>query len=92
MHRLSLVMDIRGYFLVAEWRLLSSCGAQVVGTQASVVAASRLSSVVHDLSCSTACGILPNQELNPGPLHWQSDSYPPCHQGSVRHLLLNGKF
>ena len=51
----------------------TSCGAQVVGTQASVVAASRLSSVAHGLSCSTACGILPNQELNPGPLHWQAD-------------------
>ena len=50
------------------------CGAQVVGTQASVVAASRLSTVAHGLSCSTARGILPNQELNPCPLHWQADS------------------
>ena len=33
-------------------------------------------------SCFEACGILPDQAVNPGPLHWQADSYPPRHRGS----------
>ena len=38
--------------------------------------------VAHGLSCSTACGIFPDQGSNPCPLHWQADSQPLCHQGS----------
>ena len=38
--------------------------------------------VAHGLSCSAACGILPDQGSNPCPLHWQADSQPLCHQGS----------
>ena len=38
--------------------------------------------VAHGLSCSTACGILPDQGSNPCPLHWQADSQPLRHQGS----------
>ena len=30
--------------------------------------------VAHGLSCSVACGILPDQGSNPCPLHWQADS------------------
>ena len=30
----------------------------------------------------TACGIFPDQWLNPHPLHWQANSYPLYHQGS----------
>ena len=30
----------------------------------------------HGLSCSTACGIFPDQGSNLCPLHWQADSYP----------------
>ena len=41
-----------------------------------------LSSCVHRLSCSVACGISPDQGSNPCPLHWQTDSYPLYHQGS----------
>ena len=44
--------------------------------------------VAHGPSCSTACGILPDQGLNPCPLHWQADSQPLHHQG--RPVL--GKF
>ena len=52
----------------------SSCGAWV-----SVVVARGLWStgsvvVAHGLSCSAACGIFPDQGLNPCPLHWQADS------------------
>ena len=38
--------------------------------------------VAHGPSCSTACGIFPDQGSNPCPLHWQADSQPLCHQGS----------
>ena len=38
--------------------------------------------VAHGPSCSAACGISPDQGLNPCPLHWQADSQPPRHQGS----------
>ena len=30
--------------------------------------------VVLRLSCPVACGIFPDQRLNPCPLHWQADS------------------
>ena len=38
--------------------------------------------VAHGLSCSAACGIFPDEGLNPCPLHWQADSQPLHHQGS----------
>ena len=38
--------------------------------------------VAHGPSCSTACGIFPDQGLNPCTLHWQADSQPLRHQGS----------
>ena len=38
--------------------------------------------VVHGPSRSAACGIFPDQGLNPCPLHWQADSQPLRHQGS----------
>ena len=38
--------------------------------------------VAHGPSCSTACGIFPEQGSNPCPLHWQADSQPLRHQGS----------
>ena len=38
--------------------------------------------VAHGPSCSTACGIFPDQGLNPCSLHWQADSQPLRHQGS----------
>jgi len=50
------------------------------GAQASVA-------VVHRLSCSTACGIFPDQVSNPGTLHWQADSYPLYHQGKCLEQL-----
>ena len=45
--------------------------------------------MVHGLSCSAACGIIPDQGSNPCPLHWQVDSQPLCHQGSPRDIVLN---
>ena len=58
--------------------LLRSTGSRRAG---SVVAA-------HGPSCSAACGIFPDQGLNPCPLHWQADSQPVRHQGSPRKIFL----
>ena len=44
--------------------------------------------VAHGPSCSTACGIFPDQGSNLCPLHWQADSQPLCHQGSPSSWLL----
>ena len=38
--------------------------------------------VAHGPSCSTACGIFPDQGSNPCPLHWQAGSQPLRHPGS----------
>ena len=54
--------------------LLQSTGSRHAG---SVV-------VAHGLSCSVACGILPDQGSNLCPLHWQADSQPLRHQGSPK--------
>ena len=40
--------------------------------------------VAHGPSRSAACGILPDQDSNLCPLHWQADSQPLHHQGSPR--------
>ena len=53
--------------------LLRSTGSRCTG---SVV-------VAHGPSCSAACGIFPDQGSNPCPLHWQADSQPLRHQGSL---------
>ena len=52
--------------------LLRSTGSRCAG---SVI-------VAHRLSCSVACGILPDQGSNPCSLHLQADSQPLRHQGS----------
>ena len=53
------------------------------------IGSSRAGSVVvaHGPSCSTACGIFPDQGSNPRPLHWQADSQPLRHQGSPRYYF-----
>ena len=79
-HGLSLVVESGWLLFVAVRRLLilwwflllSSTGSRCMGfsscsTQDSVV-------VAHGLSCSAACGIIPDQGSNPCPLHWQADS------------------
>ena len=71
----SLVAASRSYSLL-QWLLLvrsmgsgctgfSSCGSWALEPGSVVVA--------HRLSCSMACGIFPDQGLNPCPLHWQAD-------------------
>ena len=58
-----------GFSLVVASRLLTAVASLVAecGLTGSIVA-------VHRLSCSTACGIFPDQELNLCPLHGQADS------------------
>uniref|UniRef100_A0A8C0D6L7 KRAB domain-containing protein n=1 Tax=Balaenoptera musculus TaxID=9771 RepID=A0A8C0D6L7_BALMU len=58
--------------------LLRSTGSRCAG---SVV-------VAHGPSCSTVCGIFPDQDSNPYPLHWQADSQPLRHQGSPTTAIL----
>ena len=43
--------------------------------------------VAHGLSCSTACGIFPDQGLNPSLLRWQKDSLPLELPGKPKILL-----
>ena len=43
-------------------------------------------------SCSTACGIFPDQGSNPCPLHWQADSQPLLHQGNPKCSLLKASY
>ena len=62
-------------------------GLQKFGPVGSVVGAPRLQStgaivVAHGLSCSTVCGIFPDQGWNLCLLHWQADSLPLSYQGS----------
>ena len=45
--------------------------------------------VAPGLSCSAACGIFPDQGLNPCPLNWQADSQPLRHQGSPIPVFKN---
>ena len=67
----------------------SNCStwALVVAAWASAVAVPGLwntgsITLVHGLSCSTACGIFPTQGSNLCSLHWQADSLPLSYQGS----------
>ena len=48
--------------------------------------------VAHGPSCSTACGIFPDQGSNLCPLHWQANSQPLCHQGSPLYCVFYSLF
>ena len=75
------------WVFVAACRLFSGCCEQgllfVVVHRLLIVMASLVGSmgsrctgsvvVAHRLSCSAACGIVPNQGWNPCLLHWQAD-------------------
>ena len=75
--------------LFAMALLFQSTGSRARGLQqlqhmGSVVVAPGLQStgstvVVHGFSCSTACGIFPDQGLKLCLLHWQADSLPLSH-------------
>ena len=87
----------RSYSIIAVHRLLTAVTSLVAahglwGTRALTPVVSRLQStgsvvVVHGLSCSTTCGVFMAQGYNPCLLHWQVDSLPLSHQGSLREQL-----
>ena len=87
-HRLSLVAASGGYsslqcagFSLRWLLLLRSTGSRRAGFSS---CGSRASVVVALwLSCSATCGLFPDQGSNPCPLHWQADSQPLGHQGSL---------
>ena len=93
----SLVVAKQGYSLAMVCGFLIAMASLVVeqglwGTQASAVAAlgpqSTGSTVVaHRLSCSVSCEIFLNQGPNLCLLHWQADSLPLSHQGSLHWLF-----
>ena len=94
-----LVVVSRGYSSLSFvglslWRLLllGSTGFSSCGTKAPSSwfpgSGGRLNTVVHRLSCSTACGIFPDQGSNWYLLHWQADSLPLSHHRSSSNLLL----
>ena len=64
------------FIVVRRPLLLRSTGSRRAGSV----------TVAHGPSCSAACGIFPDQALNPCPLHWQADSQPLRHQGSPHTL------
>ena len=83
---LSLVAASRSYSSLQC--LASPCG----GCSCCRARGSRLadfSSCGYRLSCSVACGILPDQGSNPCPLNWQADSYPLDHQGNPLFFNIN---
>ena len=59
----------------------NSCSSQALRTGCIVVA--------HRLSFSMACEIFPDQRLNTCLLHWQVDSLPLSHQGSLCCAVLS---
>ena len=76
---LSLVASSGGYsslrctgFSLRWLLLLWSTGSRRTGFSSCGTRASEV--VAHELSCSAACGIFPDQGSNPCPLHWQADS------------------
>ena len=89
-------LSLVAFFSCSEWATLgcsarasrcggfSGWGVQAPGAWVSPVAACHLSGCgAMAFHCSMACGIAPDQGSNPCPLHWQADSYPLYHQGSL---------
>ena len=79
----------------------SCCGVQALGAGSSVVVArgsvvvvpgpwsTHSVIMVQGLSCCAACGVFPDQGLNPCLLYWQADSLPLDPKGSPGGFLRN---
>ena len=81
-----------GFSLVQGATLVTVCGFFIAmvslvaehelwGERASIV-------VAHGRSCSSVCGIFPDQGSNLCLLHWQAVSLPLSHQGSPSYWVL----
>ena len=68
---------MQGLFFILVGRLLTAV-TSLVGTAQCCGSGSVV--VAHGLNCSVACGIFPDQGLNPCPWHWQVDSHPLGHR------------
>ena len=70
--------------------LLQSTGSRAAGAAARGLSSFGSQALEHGLSscCSKACGIVPDQGLNPRLLHWQADSLPLSHQRSLSIFYL----
>ena len=68
-----------------RWLLLCSTSSIHLGFRS--CSAHGLRSVVHRLSCSKACGVVPDLGSNLCSLHWQADSLLLSHQGSPQQYF-----
>ena len=75
------------YSLVAVCRLLLAVASLVTEHRMWGVCNSLV--VARGFRCPAACGIFPDQGLNPCPLRWQEDFQPLDHQGSLRCFIFN---
>ena len=101
-----LFLAVPGHCCCLEFLLLWRVGVlyqlQSTDSRASVVATRQLRScdswalehssvaMAHRLSCSVACGILPDQGSDLCVLHWQAYSFPLSHQGCSHPILRVG--
>ena len=76
-----------GLLIVAASLVEVACGLNSCCSGSSRVKGS--AAVPHGLSCSTACGIFPDQGSNLCLLHWQVDSLSLSHEGSFRANFLD---
>ena len=89
MRGLSLVAASGGYSS-SRWAGLSLSRPLLLRSTGSRRAGSVV--VAQGPSCSAAYGVFPDQGLNPCPLHWQADSQPLRHQGSLKlSFLIQGR-
>ena len=78
------LLECAGFLL--QWLLLlQSMGSRVLGLQQLWCLGSKV--VALGFGWSSACGILPDQELNQCPQHCKEDSQPLDHQGSLEVFL-----
>ena len=90
MRRARATVKVRGLLfaatsLVAEHRF---SGAEASVAAARVLGHCDSQALEHGLNCSAAGGIFLDQELNLCFLHWQADSSPLSHQGSLKNCNL----
>ena len=86
-----------GLLFIVVHRLLIMVASRIAGNRLQAYRLQELQhtgSVVmaHSLSCSTACGMFPDQGPNLCSLHWQVDYFPLYHQGSPVLNFFNVQF
>ena len=84
MGSVAVALGLSGCGSRAQWLWLSGSVAVALGLSGCGSRALECGSVVvvSRLSCSVACGVFPDQGLNPHTMYWQVDSLPLDNQGS----------